>query len=81
MTSQTIMYLAAAVSIVSFAIVAYFGERHSQYEFEHRTEGGMVTFPSYGASVFHGLKRLMLQLLAVVSFFSFGLAFLIYMIK
>lgn len=50
-------FIVLAISGIIFAICCYKGYKLKKYEFENRTDGGVVQFDSFGASVRHNLME------------------------
>jgi hypothetical protein len=56
---------------VLLAVFGFGGLRKlNRYEFENRTDGGVVQFESYDASIRHGRRKLVYSLSAQVSMFG-----------
>lgn len=61
------------VGLLLFVTAIIWKHRLEKYEFENRTDGGVVEFASYGSSLRHSLKRKIMSLMGVVGFIATGL--------
>lgn len=62
--AMVIGYCVAAVAILALAI--YWKYRLDKYEFENRTDGGVVQFRDFGAAQFHRFQRFLIGIVGSV---------------
>lgn len=58
------------LGLITFLGAIFWKHRLDRYEFGNRTEGGVVQFSGYGASLFHGFQRRLSVLVGVIGAFA-----------
>lgn len=73
--AQLFLFLGLIVLIIAI----FWNISLSKYEFKNRTDGGVIEFPSYGASQWHYIKRKICDLLILASSLAivFSILFLV----